>query len=213
MPTSARSTLPLTFSALLSLTTGAFAVDFKEEVRPILNKKCFKCHTGPKAKGGLRMDSEDDFSKRIGGDDPVIIPGDPGKSLLSIKAGLPRSDGEAMPPPPARDRGAEPMTTAELGVVRQWITEGARFSSDAPAPAATSAAPTTPSPAPAGEAAGMKPEIRTWTNSAGAALQASFVSVSATHVTLKKEDGSQFDYELEKLSAESQALAKQLGGL
>lgn len=209
MPTSARSTLPLTFSALLSLSAGAFAVDFKEEVRPILNKKCFKCHTGPKAKGGLRMDSEDDFSKRIGGEDPVIIPGDPGKSLLSIKAGLPRSDGEAMPPPPARERGAEAMTTAELGVVRQWIAEGAKFSSDAAAPATTSA---TPAPsAPAGDAAGMKQEIRTWTNSAGAALQASFVSVSATHVTLKKEDGSQFDYPLTNLSPESQALAKQLG--
>jgi hypothetical protein len=181
------------------------AVDFKEEVRPILNKKCFKCHTGPKAKGGLRMDSEDDFSKRIGGDDPVIIPGDPAKSLLSVKAGLPATDGEAMPPPPARERGAEPMTSGELNIVRQWITEGAKFSAG-DAGATTAPAPAAPS-APAGA---MKAEIRTWTNSAGAALQASFVALNGANVTLKKEDGTQFDYPLANLSAESQALAKQL---
>lgn len=186
------------------LLSSAMAVDFKEEVRPILNKKCFKCHTGPKAKGGLRMDSEDDFSKRIGGDDPVIIPGDPSKSLLSIKAGLPASDGEAMPPPPSRDRGAEPMTAAELTIVRQWITEGAKFTAGA---AGTTAAPTAPATPATGA---MKAEIRTWTNSAGAALQASFVALNGTNVTLKKEDGTQFDYPLANLSAESQALAKQL---
>jgi hypothetical protein len=181
------------------------AVDFKEEVRPILNKKCFKCHTGPKAKGGLRMDSEDDFSKRIGGDDPVIIPGDPAKSLLSVKAGLPATDGEAMPPPPARERGAEPMTSGELNIVRQWITEGAKFSAGA------AGATTAPAPAaPAAPAGAMKAEIRTWTNSAGAALQASFVALTGANVTLKKEDGTQFDYPLANLSAESQALAKQL---
>jgi hypothetical protein len=196
----------LSFAGLGLLST-AMAVDFKEEVRPILNKKCFKCHTGPKAKGGLRMDSEDDFAKRIGGDDPVIIPGDPAKSLLAVKAGLPATDGDAMPPPPARERGAEPMTSGELNVVRQWITEGAKFSAGtASTTAAPATAPTTPAPA----AGAMKAEMRTWTNSAGAALQASFVALNGANVTLKKEDGTQFDYPLANLSAESQALAKQL---
>jgi hypothetical protein len=191
----------------LGLLTSAVAVDFKEDVRPILNKKCFKCHTGPKAKGGLRMDSEDDFSKRIGGEDPVIVPGDPSKSLLPVKAGLPATDGEAMPPPPARERGAEPMTGAELNIVRQWIAEGAKFSAGGGSNTASApAAPAVPA------AAAMKPELRSWTNSAGASLQASFVALHGTNVTLKKEDGTQFDYPLANLSAESQALAKQLAG-
>lgn len=190
-------------SAVLGLLSTAMAVDFKEEVRPILNKKCFKCHTGPKAKGGLRMDSEDDFSKRIGGDDPVITPGDPAKSLLAVKAGLPATDGEAMPPPPARERGAEPMTSGELNLVRQWITEGAKFSAGA---AVATAPPVAPAPA----SGAMKAELKTWTNSAGAALQASFVALNGANVTLKKEDGTQFDYPLVNLSPESQALAKQL---
>jgi len=190
----------------IGLLGSAMAVDFKEEVRPILNKKCFKCHTGPKAKGGLRMDSEDDFAKRIGGDDPVIIPGDQAKSLLSIKAGLPASDGDAMPPPPARERGAEPMTAAELGIVRQWIAEGAKFS---PTAGGSTSTPTAP-PAPSTTGA-MKAEVRTWTNSAGAALQASFVALKGETVTLRKEDGTEFEYPLANLSSESQALARQLG--
>jgi hypothetical protein len=199
------SLLPFAGMMLLS---SAEAVDYKEEIRPILNKKCFKCHTGPKAKGGLRMDVTDDFAKRIGGDDPLIIPGDPAKSILSIKAGLPASDGEAMPPPPARERGAEAMTAAELALVRQWITEGAKFEAGA-ADATPASSPTT---APAPGAAPMTAEVRTWTNSGGGSLKASFVAMNGANVTLRKEDGTQFDYPLANLSAESQALAKQLGG-
>lgn len=186
----------------------ARAVDYHEEIRPILNKKCFKCHTGPKAKGGLRMDTPDDFAKRIGGDDPVIIPGDPSKSLLTIKAGLPRTDGDAMPPPPARERGAEAMTTAELTLVQKWVSLGAKFEAGELEPAAPAEA-ATPAAGGAPMAAGA---MQTWTNSAGASLQAAFVSLSGTSVTLKKEDGSQFEYPLANLNAESQALAKKLAG-
>lgn len=174
----------------------ANAVDFQKEVRPILNKKCFKCHTGPRAKGKLRMDSPEDFSKRITGENPVIIPGNVAESLLSIKAGLPSTDKEAMPPPPARARGSEPMTQMELEVVRKWIAEGAKFGEGA-----------TDSPASSPDS-----EMRDWTNSAGATLQAAFVSSDGTTVTLRKEDGSEFTYPLANLSPESQALAKQLAG-
>ncbi|NLT70048.1 MAG: hypothetical protein GXX91_05060 [Verrucomicrobiaceae bacterium] len=197
------SFLVLAMSGIAFETAGA--VDYQEEIRPILNKKCFKCHTGPRAKGGLRMDSPEDFAKRIGGEDPVIVPGDPSKSLLTIKAGLPRSDGDAMPPPPARERGAEAMTSAELSLVQKWVSLGAKFEAGE-ADSATAAA-ATPSAAPA-----MENKIQTWTNSTGASLQAAFVSLSGSTVTLRKEDGSQFNYPLANLSGESQALARELGG-
>ncbi len=199
------SFLPFVGMALLS---SSEAVDYQEEIRPILNKKCFKCHTGPRAKGGLRMDSPADFSRRIGGDKPAIIPGDPGKSLLSVKAGLPATDGDAMPPPPARERGAEGLTAAELALVRQWIAEGAKFEEGESAPAAP-APSVTEAPSSTGE---MKPEFHTWTNSGGGALKAAFVSFDGTNVILRKEDGVEFPYALANLSAESQALAKQLSG-
>jgi len=203
MKISCRNPFSLFSFAGAVLFSSAAAVDYKEEIRPILNKKCFKCHTGPKAKGGLRMDSPEDFGKRVGGDDPVIIPGDPSKSLLSIKAGLSPTDGEAMPPPPARERGAEPMTSAELNLVRQWISEGAKFEAGDAEPAPTATAPA---------AGAMKAEIRTWTNSGGGSLQAAFVALNGANVTLRKEDGTQFDYPVANLSPESQALAKELAG-
>lgn len=181
----------------LSLPIAADAVDYQEEIRPILNEKCFKCHTGPRAKGKLRMDSKDTFADRVGGDDPVIIPGDAARSLLVIKAGLPRDNGDAMPPPPARARGAEPMTSVELNLVKQWISLGAKFD----ASEMTEAAPTeTPSN-----------EVHSWTNYAGNTIEASFVRLEGTNVIIHM-NGQDIPYALDKLNPESQALAKKLGG-
>lgn len=192
-----RSFVPFLILAAFSLP--AFAVDYQEEIRPILNDKCFKCHSGPRAKGKLRMDQESYFSKRIGGDDPVIVPGNPGNSLLAVKAGLPRSDGDAMPPPPARERGAEPLTDVELNLVKQWIAEGASFEAGA-APVPTSAE----------EPGSMEPQLLDWTNTAGNSLKAYFVAFNGTDVKLRKEDGSEFVYPAAQLSAESQEQAKKL---
>ena len=177
------------------------AVDYQEEIRPILNKKCFKCHSGPRAKGKLRMDSESTFSERIGGDDPVIKPGDPASSLLAIKAGLPRSDGEAMPPPPARERGAEAMTTAELNLVKQWISEGASFEEGGSS---------TPAPTVAEGGDAMEEKMHTWTNVEGKTLEAEFVGTEGTNVLLKLADGSTIPYDYHKLAPDSQELAKKL---
>ncbi|MEC5125916.1 c-type cytochrome domain-containing protein [Verrucomicrobiales bacterium BCK34] len=177
---------------------SALAVDFKEDIRPILSDKCFKCHSGPRAKGKLRMDSDENFAKRIGGDDPVIVPGDAVSSLLAVKAGLPRSNGDAMPPPPARERGAEAMTTAELNLVKQWIADGAKFD------ASEEGEPDT-----AAEGA-MDATVYTWVNTENKKLEAQFVASDGTNVTLKMEGGKDINYPLAKLNAESQALAKKL---
>ncbi|MDF1739256.1 MAG: hypothetical protein P1U86_08860 [Verrucomicrobiales bacterium] len=177
---------------------SALAIDFKEDIRPILSDKCFKCHSGPRAKGKLRMDSDENFAKRIGGDDPVIVPGDAVSSLLAVKAGLPRSNGDAMPPPPARERGAEAMTTAELNLVKQWIADGAKFDASEEGEPATSA-----------EGA-MAETVYTWVNTENKKLEAQFVSSDGTNVTLKMEGGKDISYPLAKLNAESQALAKKL---
>jgi len=176
----------------------ALAIDYREEIRPILSDKCFKCHSGPRAKGKLRMEGDDFFAERIGGDDPVIIPGKPEESLLAIKAGLPPTDGEAMPPPPARSRGAEPMTSKELGLVKQWISAGASFEKGEV------------SEAPAAEPAMKTTEMLTWTNTDGNSLEAAYVSAQDGMVTLRREDGSTFDYPYDKLAPASQEQARKL---
>jgi len=192
---------PLLALAVCSSPLPLFAVDYKEEIRPILNEKCFKCHSGPRAKGKLRMDQESMFSDRIGGDDPVIEPGNPNSSLLAIKAGLPPSDGDAMPPPPARSRGAEPMTAAELNLVKQWIAEGDALE---PGGAKMTSSETTSGDSGDGE------EFHEWTNFEGNKLKAAFVVAEPGTVVLKDENGQEIRYPFDKLDSASQELARKL---
>lgn len=58
----------------------------------------------------------------------------------------------------------------------------------------------------------MVAELHDWSNTGGGSLKASFVAMNGANVTLRREDGTQFDYPLANLSAESQALAKKLAG-
>lgn len=191
--------------AVASSPLPLVALDYKESIRPILNEKCFKCHSGPRAKGKLRMDQETMFAKRIGGDDPVIVPGNAASSLLAIKAGLPPSDGDAMPPPPARSRGAEPMTNAELNLVKQWISEGASFEEGGGK--MTSTEPSTGADTAAASGDG---EVHEWKNVEGKTLKASFVGAEPGTVVLKDESGNEIRYPFDKLDADSQALARKL---
>src|SRR5579862_4115050 len=57
---------------------------FEAKIRPLFVNQCFKCHTGPKLKGGLLLESRAGLLK--GGDSgPALVPGEPGKSLI-VKA-------------------------------------------------------------------------------------------------------------------------------
>ncbi len=54
---------------------------FEEQVRPLLAKRCFKCHGPTRQEGGLRLDSA--ATARAGGDSgAAIVPGDLRESLI-----------------------------------------------------------------------------------------------------------------------------------
>jgi hypothetical protein len=54
---------------------------FESKIRPILVENCQRCHGEKKQNGGLRLDSA--AALLAGGESgPVIVPGEPGKSLL-----------------------------------------------------------------------------------------------------------------------------------
>src|SRR6266540_5236365 len=84
----------LVLTALLG-AVSAHAIDeptpeqldfFEKKIRPILAENCYKCHSieQGKSKGDLTLDTRDGVLK--GGEDgPVIVPGDPAKSVL-VKA-------------------------------------------------------------------------------------------------------------------------------
>ncbi|MCB1063478.1 MAG: hypothetical protein KDN20_11230 [Verrucomicrobiae bacterium] len=180
--------------SLLTLSTvapSALAVDFATEVQPIMKEKCFKCHSGPKSKKGIRYDDAETLANFIGDeDDDVIKPGKPDESLLIKLASLPRDDSHAMPPP---QRG-EGLSIPELSTIKQWIAEGAKLEGGEP---------TTPAPTPTTEA----PKMLTWTNTEGKSLEAFFVKLDGNSVVLRKEDGSEFAYPMSQLSIDSRKLA------
>ena len=67
---------------------------FTDEVRPILESKCIKCHSGPKPKGGLNLTTREAVLK--GGESgPAVSNENVGESLLLQAINY---DGFEMPP-------------------------------------------------------------------------------------------------------------------
>jgi hypothetical protein len=86
---------------------------FRAEVMPILKRHCIKCHGVSKQEGELQLHSAIRIWK--GGESgAAVVPKDPDASLLWTRV---RSN--EMPP-------AEPLTEREKGILRDWISEGAR---------------------------------------------------------------------------------------
>lgn len=180
-------------SCALLLPTSVWSLDFETDIQPILKKKCFKCHSGPKAKKGLRWDKTKVIADWIKeGTDSVIIPGSPVKSLFFIKA----SQGQKNHPdgmPPLR-RGT-PMSEGELRLVSKWITEGAKLT------------PTDEATPVVKVEGGESAKVLAWTNLGGQTIKAVFVSLKDDAVVLKLENGKQMAYPMNKLSEKSRQQA------
>ena len=100
---------------------------FEANVRPILAANCYDCHAD-KQSGGLRVDSRQGLL--TGGDSgPVIVPGDPDKSLL-IQAVKRLPDAPQMPAKRPK------LSDKDIAVLVDWVKAGAPWpASDAKAPA------------------------------------------------------------------------------
>jgi hypothetical protein len=99
---------------------------FEQKVRPLLVERCYECHavTAKNVKGELLLDSRAGWSK--GGDrGQVIVPGEPGASLL-IKAVRYEHADLQMPP-----KGKLPQ--ADIETLVQWVKLGAPDPREAPA--------------------------------------------------------------------------------
>lgn len=188
-------------AAIILCATSAPATDFKGQVAPVLQKYCYKCHSEvqKKEKGDLVLDNLERFGRQIG-PSGIIKPGQPDSSSFFTSMTLPKSDDDHMPP--AKEAQPPP---ASIAIIKAWITEGASL--DGKKVATTPAAPTAPAaPAAPGAAA-----TQTWTSSDGIAIQASFLRLEGENVVIQRADGVCFILPLARLSAESQALAKNGG--
>jgi hypothetical protein len=91
---------------------------FEREVVPVLEKRCFSCHSheSGKAKGGLVLDSRSGWETG-GKSGTAIVPGNPGASLL-IKAVHYQDEDFQMPP-------KEKLPDSEIALLEKWIAMGA----------------------------------------------------------------------------------------
>jgi hypothetical protein len=104
---------------------------FENKVRPILANSCYDCHDET-AKGGLRVDSKAAFEKG-GKHGPVVVPGDPDKSLL-IQAV--EQTGELKMP-----KGGK-LKPEEVATLVEWVKAGAKWPVNATAPITSTTAST-----------------------------------------------------------------------
>ncbi len=117
---------PRTLSLLLvaaALPAGA-AVDFARDIQPLLAEHCLLCHGPDDSKGGLTLTSFELATRALKSGAHVIVPGQPDKGTL-LERLLTSDPDEQMPPP--EQRAKKPVTEREIGLLRQWIAEGAKF--------------------------------------------------------------------------------------
>jgi hypothetical protein len=104
-------------------------VDFGRDVKPILERSCWKCHGPEKQKGGLR------FDRRAG----AIAKGDSGKKAISpgriqeseLIRRVESADAEERMP-----AGSGPLSREQIQTLKAWIEQGARWPETADAKAA-----------------------------------------------------------------------------
>ena len=89
---------------------------FESKVRPILVANCYSCHGGQSHSGALKLDDP----KRIGRggqSGPVLISGEPDKSLLIVA--ITQSSTLKMPP------GGKKLSDSDIETLKTWIRMGA----------------------------------------------------------------------------------------
>jgi hypothetical protein len=109
---------------LLLAATRLIAVDFNQEVRPILAQHCFACHGMDEhsRKAKLRLDLPESAHGKGKSGEIAIAAGQPDKSEV-VRRIFSHDNDELMPPPESK----KPMSEKEKSVLRAWIAEGGKY--------------------------------------------------------------------------------------
>ncbi|HAL70652.1 MAG TPA: hypothetical protein DCP71_02645 [Verrucomicrobiales bacterium] len=100
------------------------ATDYARDIQPLLAEHCLECHGPDDSKGGLTMTSRELALKVLESGAHGIVPGKPETSEV-MKRVMSADPDEQMPPP--KHRAKKPITAQETELLRQWITEGAKY--------------------------------------------------------------------------------------
>ena len=94
---------------------------YAQIVQPLLEARCYSCHSSASQKGKLRLDSKDFILK--GGKHGSALAGDIPDSMLLYKVlTLPIDDEHHMPP-----REKTQMSSTEIDFIGEWVSGGAPF--------------------------------------------------------------------------------------
>lgn len=99
-------------------------VTYDNQIKPIFEKSCIKCHGAEKQKGKLRLDTREAALKG-GQDGKVILPGDSAGSILVHNVAHIGDEDDFMPPPDNKDK-IPPLNKEQIGLIRAWIDQGAK---------------------------------------------------------------------------------------
>ncbi len=116
----------ISFLLLAPVTTAlpADGVDYLKDIKPIFRDRCYACHGSLKQKSDLRLDTVEAMLKG-GKEGPAIQRGEPEQSLIIKRVAAINSE-ERMPP----EHEGEPLTAAQIELLRDWISAGASAPTD-----------------------------------------------------------------------------------
>ncbi len=103
----------------------AAPISFRGEIAPIFVARCLGCHSAEKAKGGYRLHTFAALMTAGSSEDRPINPGNAARSKLFQLLVTPNEDDRM----PQKD---EALTPSQIGVIKQWIEQGARFDGEDP---------------------------------------------------------------------------------
>ena len=101
-------------------TPAADKVDFTRDIQPIFASRCYECHGERKQKSGLRLDDKAVVLRGGESTQPAVVPGSSGTSHLIQLVSSPKPD-ERMP------QAGEPLSAAQIALLRAWIDQGANW--------------------------------------------------------------------------------------
>lgn len=124
--------LLVSFGCVLWFVHGPLAraelVDYVRDIKPLLAKHCYTCHSPLRQKSGFRMDTIELLIQ--GGElGAAVVPGKSAESRL-IQAVLGSEGMSRMPP----EGSGEPLTPEQVVLLRRWIDEGAQGPVEPPLP-------------------------------------------------------------------------------
>ena len=93
-------------------------VDFQNEILPMLRANCLACHNHTKSKADVILETPQDIAKS-----DIIVPGKPMESLLFQSAA--HLEDPSMPPKENKV-SAKSFSANQLGLLKLWITQGAK---------------------------------------------------------------------------------------